>query len=497
MNVRQLRWLKMILFSKRKLRPILGIITIFLAIYYFSRTVVQFQLNQQVEYYRNYFNKNRDNLQREFNPLEIKQIPAPVIDALYKKRQADVIRQKADPINWNRYAYVNYVAEGDYLCNTLIMFRALTEEYKTKAKLVLLITADVVTNVKGSNDLLDKLKKLGNDQVVVKVIESISKENDQTTWRNSLSKLEIFNLTEYERIIYLDNDANLNDNLDELFFLPDYIKFAATVTYWNLKESDLKKAYEEVKHMKNPMNTNKYVEKSIGRLQNGKMIYNHLPNLPHTLYLNSENIGDDILKTRTVFSLSRLFHTVKPSKVKWATDLMVIKPSNETYTYIRDEILPYSIKTKGIYDMDVINEYLYNMKQLIYDHFSVLKSIKHHYVPEVIVLPFARYGLLSGSIKQKEQHDMLKNDILGYLYLNSEGETIENDLKNIVKEAKYIHYSDYPIGKPWQYEAKEDLECKVRENSKEKEHEQEMCDIWNSVILSYFDKKTLCSQFEI
>ncbi|KAK5781946.1 glucose N-acetyltransferase PWA37_000713 [Arxiozyma heterogenica] len=483
----------MILLSKRKLRPILGIIIIFLVIYYFSRTVVQFQLNQQVEYYRNYFNKNRDNLQREFNPLEIKQIPGPVIDALYKKRQTDVISQKADPIDWDRYAYVNYVAERDYLCNTLIMFKMLKEDYKTKAKLVLLITTDVVSSVEGSSALLDKIKELDNDQVIVKFMEPISKEDDQTTWKNSLSKLEIFNLTEYERIIYLDNDANLNGNLDELFFLPDYVKFAATVTYWNLKESDLKKAYKEVFHMKNPININKYIERCVTRLQNGKMIYNHLPNLPHTLYLNSENIGDDILKTRTVFSLSRLFHTVKPSKVKWASDLMVIKPSNETYTYIRDVILPYNINTKGVYDMDVVNEYLYNMKQLIYDHFSVLKSIKHQYVPEVMVLPFSRYGLLSGSIKHKEQHDMLKNDMLGYRYLNSEGEYAANDLKTVVEEAKYIHYSDYPIGKPWQYATKDGLECKVKEHSKEKEHEQEMCNIWNSVVLPYFDKKIICS----
>ena len=81
------------------MRPIIGIISIFLVVYYFSRTVVQFQLNQQVEYYRNYFNKNRDNLKRELNPLEIKQIPAPIIDALYKKRQDDVVKQKANTID--------------------------------------------------------------------------------------------------------------------------------------------------------------------------------------------------------------------------------------------------------------------------------------------------------------------------------------------------------------------------------------------------------------
>lgn len=428
------------LFSRRKLRPIIGIISIFLVVYYFSRTVVQFQLNQQVEYYRNYFNKNRDNLKREFNPLEIKQIPAPIIDALYKKRQDDVVKQKASPIDWNRYAYVNYVAQEDYLCNTLIMFKELKETYNTKAKLVLLITRDVVSNVDEATVLLDKIKWIDNDQVIIKIIEPIFNGNDQTTWKNSLSKLEVFNLTDFERIIYLDNDANLNDNLDELFFLPDYIKFAAPLTYWNLKESDLKKAYKEVKHMKNPINANKYIEKCITRLQNGKMIYNHLPNLPHTLYLDSENIGDDILKTKTVFSLSRLFHTVKPSKVKWASDLMVIKPSNETYAYIRDEILPYSINIKGMYDMDIINEYLYNMKQIIYDHFSVLKSIKYDYVPEVIVLPFGRYGLLSGSIKHKEEYDMLKNDILGYQYLNSQGDDISKDLKAVVGQARYIHF---------------------------------------------------------
>lgn len=244
--------------------------------------------------------------------------------------------------------------------------------------------------------------------------------------------------------------------------------------------------------MKNPINANKYIDKSITRIQNGKMIYNHLPNLPHNLYLNADNIGDDILKTRTVFSISRLFHTVKPSKVKFTSDLMVIKPSAAIYQKINDIILPYAIKAQNMYDMDVINEYLYNLKEIIYDHFSVVKSLKANFVPEVVVLPFGRYSLLSGTIKEKKMHKFLKNDILGYQYLNSKGDDTSKDLATVVGESKYIHYSDYPLMKPWHYNKKEHLECKILDGSQNKEEEQEYCNIWNSVILPYFDKKQIC-----
>lgn len=480
--------------SRRKLKPIFGGICLFLAVYFLTRSVVRFQLNQQVDYYRNYFNKNRDNLKREFNPLEIKQIPGPVIDELYKKRQEDEIKHKKNFIDWSKFAYVNYVAQEDYLCNTLIMFKALKDEYKTKAKLVLLLAEGMVNESHGNENLLEKIKNLDKDQVIVKMVEPIYKADDYTAWKASLTKLDVFGLTEFDRIVYMDNDANLQDNLDELFFLPDYVKFAAPLNYWDLKEKDLKKAYKEVKHMKNPINANKYIEKSVNRIQNGKMIYNHLPNLPHTLYLNAENIGDDILRSRTVFSISKLFHNVKPSKVKFTSDFMVIKPDNATYQNIRDVLIPYALKTKTMYDMDVINEYMYNLKEIIYDHFSVVKSLKHNFVPEVLVLPYGRYGILTGSIKDHKQHKMLQHDILGYQYLNSKGEDASDDLETVVKNCKYVHYSDYPIGKPWHYNKKETIECKIDKNSKDMKSEQKICNIWNSVVLPYYDRNDICPQ---
>ena len=66
--------------------------------------------------------------------------------------------------------------------------------------------------------------------------------------------------------------------------------------------------------------------------------------------------------------------------------------------------------------------------------------MKYDYVREVMVLPFGGYGLLSGSINHKEQYYMLKNDILKYQYLNSQGDDISKDLKAVVGQAKYIHF---------------------------------------------------------
>lgn len=478
--------------SRKRSRNVLIALYIISVVWFISRSVVRFQLNEQVKFYRNYFNTYRDELKREYNPLEIKQITEKAIDALYAHKLQRVADGADKEIEWNKFAYVSYATDSSYLCNTLILFSSLIKEFRTKAKLVLLVGADTQDS---DINVLEKIQNLSEEQVIIKRIETFE-TRDKSDWEKSLTKLHIFNQTEFDRIVYLDSDSLLRSNLDELFFLPDYIKFAAPLTYWELHPKDLQNSYKEVKSMRNPINIENYNRRIINRIGKGKMIYNHLPNLPHNLYLNSKDIGDDILKTRTIFSISSWFNSgPKPSKVKFASTLMVIKPSNETFATIKDYYVPLAQNSKNIYDMDLINNYVYNLRQLIYDHFTVLRSLKAQFVPEVLVLPFTRYGLLTGSLRDTKQIEIMQDGgALGYKNKNDHGKDIKLSLDSIISNAGYVHFSDYPQPKPWYLKDKTDLQCQIKRSrgSKIEEDDSQICSVWQSFYDTYLDKSSIC-----
>lgn len=481
------------------MRYILGAMLAILTVTVMVRCIVQFQMNKEINYYRKYFRTKKEKLIGIYNPLEIKQIPEETIDSLYQKKILDM-QGTGESIDWSQFAYVNYVTDATYLCNTLIMFNDLRNKYGTRAKLVLLVSKDLLdtsisSDVDHNRALLDKIKLLDENQVVVKLVDSIIKPQDFTPWNYSLTKLLIFNETDYERIIYLDNDALVKSNLDELFFLPPYIQFAAPLTYWFLSDHDMTKAYKEIKHEdKVSTSLHPYIKKLEARIRNNKMIYNHLPSLPNSLFMSSNNVAQEILDSTS--SASPLFNfrsNKKVSKVKFASNLMVIKPSAEIFNKIVTEMLPRIINQKDKYDMDLINEELYNLKKLIYYQFDLFRRLKTRFVPDVLVLPFARYGLLSGSIRNKDQHNIIVNDILGYKRLDQTGAAIEKELEHSVQDAKYVHFSDYPLGKPWNYASISEVECKVSgKNAKNAEENTQMCHLWHSIYETYMEEHNVC-----
>ncbi|CAB4252653.1 similar to Saccharomyces cerevisiae YOR320C GNT1 N-acetylglucosaminyltransferase capable of modification of N-linked glycans in the Golgi apparatus [Maudiozyma barnettii] len=486
--------------SKRRLRFLLTVIFAVSAVVIFVRCVVQFQLNKEIKYYKKYFKDRKDKLEGMYNPLEIKQIPSETIDRLYTD-QLSRLEEQGKVVNWSKYAYINYVTDSAYLCNTLIIFDDLKNKFKTEAKLVLLISRDLL-DPETSGDIehikyqLHKIQSLDENQVVIKYIENIVKPDDYTPWNESLTKLLVFNETDYDRIIYLDNDALLRNNLDELFFLPHYIRFAAPLTYWFLSEKDMKEAYKEVQHDdKNSINLKTYTKKLDLRIKNNKMIYNHLPSLPNYLFMNSKNVAQEIIHSTSSASPLFNFHiNKKASKTKFASNLMVIRPSAELFNSIITEALPKVLSKKTKYDMDLINEEIYNFKKIIYYQFDLFRRMKSRFQPEVLVLPFARYGLLTGSIKNRQHHDLITNDILGYKRLDESGQQLETDVHTSIDDSKYIHFSDYPIGKPWNYASISEFECKVDEkHSKNIEQDTEACDLWNSVYTTYLDNRKICS----
>ncbi|EDO15939.1 hypothetical protein Kpol_480p26 [Vanderwaltozyma polyspora DSM 70294] len=483
---------------KRRLRILLIALAFIVSITVIVRCIVHFQLSKEITYYKNYFEKRKDGIQGLFNPLVIKQIPQETIDSIYKKQLQKKTSEK-NAVDWDKLAYVNYVTHASYLCNSLVMFNSL-KKYGTKAKLVLLLSKDILEQdsedgTKHSNKLVKRIQNIDKDQVIVKLVDNIVKPKDYTPWNQSLTKLLVFNQTEFDRIVYLDNDALLKNSLDELFFIPQYIKFAAPLTYWFLSENEVNDAFRELKyHEKIPTNLNVYIKKLDERIEKGQMIYNHLPSLPSSLFLNTKNVAQEIISSTS--SASPLFDFTnigKTSKLKFASNLMVINPSKETFDHIMNEALPKILNKKEKYDMDLINEDLYNLKKQVSKQFTLYRRLTTAFKPEVLVLPFSRYGLLTGSLKNQKQYSIIEDDMLGYKRIKEDGEPLEKELTEIVEDAKYIHYSDYPLGKPWNYKSINEIKCVANKKSKTFEQETKVCDLWNSIYEEFMNDASICN----
>lgn len=491
----------MLLRRRTRFIPILLITAVFVivSISILGRAILKFQLNKEVIYYRKYFNDRKDGIQTIFNPLEIKQIPSETIDSLYKRRLRHTMTSK-EKVDWAKFAYVNYVNDPEYLCNTLVMFTTLRGA-GTKAKMVLLLSNELVNEssdpeqAERTSKLLKKLNANLGEQLVIKYIDSIIKSSDSTQWSKSLTKLLVFNETDYSRVIFLDNDALLKDSMDELFFIPDYIKFAAPLTYWFLSELDISKANEDLKSYEKKMtNLNVFIKTLDQRISKDQKIYNHLPNLPPRLFLNTRSVAEDIMSYGSKIPLFAGFRSVgEYNKLRFASNVMVITPSTEKFNFIMQDVLPIIKEKKGMYDMDVINDYLYNLRTIIPSQFSLFRRLKTAFVPQVMVLPFSRYGILTGSISHGEQHSIIKNDILGYKRLDENGEEPVTKLTDVLENTKYMHFSDYPIGKPWQYDSIGDFKCHIDMKNKDVKEEKALCKTWLSTFETCRNQRKMCN----
>jgi hypothetical protein len=59
----------------------------------------------------------------------------------------------------------------------------------------------------------------------------LSTSKGESTWKDSITKLNVFNLTQYDRVVYFDSDALVQNHLDDLFHAPS-ARLAIPRAYW-------------------------------------------------------------------------------------------------------------------------------------------------------------------------------------------------------------------------------------------------------------------------
>ncbi|KAE8385258.1 nucleotide-diphospho-sugar transferase [Aspergillus alliaceus] len=254
-----------------------------------------------------------------------------------------------DLVDWSRYAYSQYATSSAYLCNSVMVFEAL-HRLGSRAQRVLFFPEDWDVTVESERDRDSQLLAMARDKFNVMLIPidmAMIKPGagPGEPWDKSISKLLAFGESEYDRIIHLDSDANILQNLDELFFLPPN-KVAMPRAYWALPDAK---------------------------------------------------------------QLSSL--------------LIVIEPSYSEYNALMEAALPAMYGQKVVntssthrYDMELLNE---------------------RYVDSATVLPHRQYGLVSGEFRAEDHRNFLGNDYEVW------------DPDKVLSEAKLVHFSDWPLPKPW------------------------------------------------
>lgn len=112
----------------------------------------------------------------------------------------------------HRYTYVTLLGTDDYLVGTLCLWKSL-RNVKSKYPLLVLCSQNISINV---------LKVLNQMEIQYKVLEehiitNHKNEGRFARWSFTFDKLQIFNLVEYEKIVFLDSDMFVVKNIDSLF----------------------------------------------------------------------------------------------------------------------------------------------------------------------------------------------------------------------------------------------------------------------------------------
>jgi len=113
------------------------------------------------------------------------------------------------------YAYVTVLSTNNYYKGVLVLFESLKNTNPQIKNFVVLV------NEKIDRRIINDLDNRGYKVIIKNSISSPNVYNKKYThWSNTFDKFNIFGLTEYDKIVYLDSDMYINRNIDELFLLP-------------------------------------------------------------------------------------------------------------------------------------------------------------------------------------------------------------------------------------------------------------------------------------
>ena len=121
-----------------------------------------------------------------------------------------------------KQAFATLLSSEDYIAPVLILNRNL-KELKSQYPLLVMVTKNVV----------DKAEQyLKKENILYKIVDfleysEITKQKDAGTYLlNIASKMNVFTLTEYDKVVFIDADSMFFQNIDDLMNYPDGAMYA-------------------------------------------------------------------------------------------------------------------------------------------------------------------------------------------------------------------------------------------------------------------------------
>lgn len=342
--------------------------------------------------------------------------------------------QRLDELNnTDRYAYVQYATQANYLNLAIYNFVTLRKAETRIPHLVVLYDMKI-----HEDPSFNDLKRIAVEyNITFQPVEPLARSvGPKKTWFDSYTKFHIFNLVEFDKVVYFDADSMLVNvelslgegeisnfenvkllprNLDELFMITDEFNISLPMAYWL---QDTTATVKSQKPSKMQYEKDRAKESTNAAIKLKYHVFNLLPTL-----LSEEDKFDS---KRTFFGAHVI--AFRPSREVY--DDLVSYLHHPWYNLFKERI------KDSDYDMDILNIYLDRQ----------LKTRKSNI--KVGILPHRQYGVLTGEFREK-WHAKFLTDPQFLPYLSQESNVGWN-AKEVIKSLRLVHFSDYPIPKPWE-----------------------------------------------
>ena len=120
-----------------------------------------------------------------------------------------------------KYTFATLLSSSDYIWGVIVLYKSLQKYGKTKYPFLCVCSKSVSENeITFLNKF--KIKCLRLTQSATDGIDLYGQMSAYRRWDNTFDKLMIWGLTEYEKIVFLDSDMIVLNNIDDLFQKPSF-----------------------------------------------------------------------------------------------------------------------------------------------------------------------------------------------------------------------------------------------------------------------------------
>lgn len=392
----------------------------------------------------------------DFDRSNLKVIYPQVIDELYN-------RTPLHSVDWSKLAYVFYATSKTHVCNVMIKCTEL-RKFGTRATLVVLVGNEFFDGETYPDEYKILSKFAQSHKVVLKPVEPIHIQGiSPLKHSRGFIKLLAFNQCEFDRVIYMDSDSLIyRGHLDELFFIPPCK--LAVVNGYSSSEEQFKRLNTQL-GMKFDSDSYDYTVLTTDERQRkiSTLIEETItPFLKHSKLSFRSSINNKNFYTNLYNSLP---NDIALDEFRMSNMIMVIQPTDDLFQHV---LRSFQFRTVDEFDLELLQNKIFPTRQTLQTQEFNSEELSHRSsftdrlseIPELLVLPHQRYGVLTSELNTAEDHISFMADTQDTPFAlqtipHIEGHVPYYDIHDkpagdiIFGGAKYIHFSDSQFPKPW------------------------------------------------